>query len=144
MSLYETPFLIPSQPQVRSGSLFIGRYGAAEAPEGDIGQTLEAVEQYAPTVATLIAGLSDQEQLVVLQERVKYLEQQVNIPIIGLYARAKIPEYKARIQVLKGQAETEKLERMIKTSAYIVGLLAIGGLAFFAYSAGYKQLRSSK
>ena len=143
MSLYETPFLIPSQPEVRAGSLFIGRYGAAE-PQDELAQTLEAVEQYAPTVATLIAGLSHQEQLAVLQERVKYLQKQVNIPIIGLYARAKIPEYKARIEVLKGQAETEKLERMIKTSAYVVGLLAIGGLAFFAYSAGYKQLRSSK
>jgi hypothetical protein len=144
MSIYETPFLIPSQPEVLQGSRLTGRYGSTEAPQDDIGQTLEAVEQYAPTVATLIAGLSVEEQEAVLKEKIRYLETQVNTPIIGLYAKAKIPEYKARLVILAKNAETERLERVLKTSAYIFGLLAVGGLAFFAYSAGYKQLRSSE
>ena len=108
MSLYEPPFLIPSEAQVRPVGLHIGRfYGQAEPSEEtppSKDATLAQIEEYAPTVAKLIAGLSPEESAAVLKVRIETLGQYKNIPLLGVYAQSKIREYKAQLTELEVQA----------------------------------------
>ena len=137
---------MPSEPQVRPRGLHIGRFygepqGTEEPPNMDA--TLAQIEQYAPTVAKLIAGLSPEESLAVLKVRTTNLEQYKDIPIIGLYAKNKIKEYKAQIKELETQAEQARFQRIITTAGYVVALFAVGGVAFYYFSSGYRQLREA-
>ena len=143
MSLYEPPFLIPSEPSVQSGSLFIGRYGSPDqaSPPDQTQGTLEAIEQYAPTVVKLISGLSPEESEAVLKERIAYLESQVNTPILGIYARTVLPEYRARLKVLQKHSEEDRLKRIITTAGYVIGLLGVGALTLYVGAKAVKAIK---
>ena len=153
MSIYEPPFLISSQPQVVSSGLHIGRfyggYGAENAPSQEPAPdnstaTLSAIEEYAPTVARLISGLTPEESVEVLQVRIAELKKYETVPLLNIYAKQKIAEYKARLPELKRQAEQARIQRLVTTAGYIVALLALGGLAFYAYSSGYRQIKEAQ
>ena len=147
MSLYEPPFLIPSEAQVRPAGLHIGRfYGQAKTSENapNLDATLEQIEQYAPTVAKLIAGLSPEESAAVLKVRIETLGQYKNIPLIGVYAKNKIREYKAQLTELEAQADQARFQRLITTAGYVVALMAVGGVAFYYFSAGYRQIKEAQ
>ena len=153
MSIYEPPFFVPSHPQVISGGYQIGRYGetmlAAGPTQGSGGGgvppiDLAMIEQYAPTVAKLIYGLTPDESLEVLKARVENLKKYKNVPVVNLYTQGKIAEYQGQIKALEKQAQEAKLQRMLYTAGIIVGLFTLGGIAFFGYSAGYRQLRESE
>lgn len=126
MSIYNPPFLYPIQPTVyRQGMR--QAYGQTDDSETFL-STLKQVEDFAPPIARLIAGLTPEEQLVVLQSKVSNLQKYADVPIIGALVQQKIDEYNARIIVLQKQAKDDQRKRMLQIALLGGGVLLIGTL----------------
>jgi len=116
--------LYPVQPQTFRKGL-VPAYGSSDS---EIITTLQQLEDFAPPVARLIAGLSPEEAIAVLQEKKKMLSQYTKIPVLGKLAQQKINEYEARILALQPQAKTEQQKRFLSVALLGAGVLLVGTL----------------
>lgn len=142
---YLPPMLIPTQGHVARYPYVEALYadtpwGAAEAeaesvpaPPADASydEYLQYVEQYAPTVATLIAGKPADQQYAILKARVNSLKPYKSIPVVGVLIQNRIDRYKAEMSALESQVAHLKYQRYATTALY--SLAVLGGTAMVVW-----------
>ncbi len=157
MKELEVPFLVPypqsfvkageygASSNSRNGTIVtMGAYGADETQQAEQSQvpddtTLASIEEYAPTVARLISGLSPEESLALLQSRVATLERYQDLPLIGFYVRNKIQEYKTRIQALERQAKIARAKQLLELGTWGVGIIGVAGFSILMYKKVFQK-----
>ena len=119
---YMPPFVVPTYPPIyRQGMRALPtpqnyRYGSSELDAVEGVPTVQLIEQFAPSVAKVIAGLTPEEQVEVLNAKIKNLKKYTNIPVVGLVAQDKIMEYSAQLKALDKIARAEKVEKKHRVS----------------------------
>ena len=156
---YMPPFVVPAQPQVfRQGMRPLGTtwkvhnnpmaeyYAAAPADPLAAIQgtpTVEIIEQFAPSVAKLLAGLTPEEQVEVLNAKIKNLQKYTNMPVVGLLAQDKIVEYSARLKALDKMAAAERLKRNIILIGLSMAGLVGASMAFYYLSRARQVIKET-
>lgn len=142
----EAPFLVPSS-NVRQGLIIpYGVYGSPDeepkepTPSVDDDFDLAAIEEYAPTAARLIKGLSPEESIALLQSRISNLEPYKNTPVVGFWVKNKINEYELRLEALKRQARIEQFKSLLTLATWGTALVGATGFALFMFRK-YKQTK---
>jgi hypothetical protein len=97
-------------------------------PTKDLKQYKALAEEFAPTVAKLIAGMSPPEQYAQLEARVKVLSRSpwLHVPLIGAFLQGRLAEYKNRLLALEDEvAHYDAMQRRYKWMATL-GVVAVG------------------
>jgi len=128
---YLPPFLIPSEPQVIRQGMMIGNYYGQASPDDPLPQDfdLSAIEEYAPTVATLIQGLSPDESIAVLEARIENLTPYKDVPGVGIFVTAQLNKYEHRLVALKREAQYDRFRKYLLLAGVAFGVIALAGLA---------------
>ena len=146
MSIYKTPFLYPKPPKIRLGMRM--SYGDTPPQEPSSGSSsseyIAYIQEFAPPIAKVIAGLTPEESVGVLKEKIVFLQRYTKIPIVGVIATQKINEYQQRVYALEKQVQAEKTKRFLIIATYAIGVIAVGGFAFNQYANFVKTTREIK
>ena len=132
----------PSREAYGSASKLLQAVGLPDPSQLSGGDALGLVQEYAPTVAQLIKGLTPQEQQAVLTVKIENLQKYTGIPLIGEFAKDRIKEYQARLAVLPDLIERE--EKRAKTMQLVatMGVVALGAISISALASAVKKVRS--
>ena len=106
--------------------------------ESDVEYALRLTRTYLPTVSELVAGKSAAEKVVILQAKMRSMEQQglLDFPIIGaFYFRPRYEEYAAAIPVLQKEASSVDQTREWKMYGVAAFAGAIAGMLFVGFQA---------
>ena len=147
---YMPVFVRPKQPAVyrlgmRPEDFNLRRvgYGEGLSLESIDAPTQAMIEQFAPTVAQLIAGLSPEEQEQVLNAKIKNLSRYTGLPVVGLLAQGKILEYSAQLKAVKKMAEAERQKRTIVMVGLAMAGLAAASMSFYFFSKGIREIKET-
>tara|TARA_R110000751_G_scaffold18673_1_gene56642 strand:- start:444 stop:815 length:372 start_codon:yes stop_codon:yes gene_type:complete len=105
-------------------------YGASPEPEEEdsLQSTLAMIQDVAPTVQRLIAGLPPAEQAAVLRSKIIQMEQYASVPVIGTFARQRIAQYQARLtEVEKSAGYQRAIEKKVNLLYTLAIIVALGG-----------------
>ena len=103
----------------------------APPAEASYDDYIDYVEQYAPTVASLIAGKPADQQYAILQARVRALKPYKDIPVVGVLIQNRINRYRAEMSALEDQVSHLKYQRIATTALY--GLAVAGAASIVIY-----------
>jgi len=103
----------------------------APPAEASYDEYIDYVEQYAPTVASLIAGKPADQQYAILQARVRALKPYKDIPVVGVLIQNRINRYRAEMSALEDQVSHLKYQRIATTALY--GLAVAGAASIVIY-----------
>ncbi len=92
---------------------------------------LQYVEQYAPTVASLISGKPADQQYAILQSRVRALKPYKDIPVVGVLIQNRIDRYKAEMSALESQVSHLRYQRIATTALYSLAVLGGAGIVIY-------------
>jgi len=146
---YMPPFVVPTYPPIyRQGMRALPtpqnyRYGSSELDAVEGVPTVQLIEQFAPSVAKVIAGLTPEEQVEVLNAKIKNLKKYTNIPVVGLVAQDKIMEYSAQLKALDKIARAEKLKRNIVLVGLTMAGLVGASMAFYYFSKARQVIKET-
>lgn len=99
--------------------------------QGTYDEYLQYVEQYAPTVASLISGKPADQQYAILQSRVRALKPYKDIPVVGVLIQNRIDRYKAEMSALESQVSHLRYQRIATTALYSLAVLGGAGIVIY-------------
>ena len=134
----EAPFLEATRT-VRQGLVVpYGVYGSddtmTQAPSPDDDFDLATIEEYAPTAARLIKGLSPEESIALLESRIENIRPYQDLPVVGVFVKNKIKEYELRLDALKRQANIERIKRLLTLATWGIGLTGVAGFSLWMWN----------
>ena len=118
-------------------------YGASpeSTEEESLQSTLEIIQDVAPTVQRLIAGLPPAEQAAVLRSKILQMEQYASVPGVGWFARQRISQYQARLSEVEKSAGYQRSIEEKTNLLYTLGIIiALGGVVLVGAKA-IKELK---
>lgn len=149
---YMPPFVVPKYPPVyrqgmrpAAGSIHRTPYGSDDDLDLAAGApTATMIEQFAPSVAKVIAGLTPEEQVEVLNAKIINLRKYTGIPVVGLLAQDKILEYSARLKALEKMSRAAALQRNITLVGLTMGTLVLASMAFYYFSRARREIQETR
>ena len=116
-------------------------YGETTENGDDLQSTLAVIQDIAPTVQRLVAGLPPAEQAAVLRSKISQLQQYANVPGVGFFARQRIMQYEARLTEVEKSAGYQRKIEMKTNLLYTIGI-GLGLTLLVLYGARtFKELR---
>ena len=118
-------------------------YGASPEPEeeDDLQSTLQIIQDIAPTVQRLVAGLPPAEQAAVLRTKIVQMQQYTTWPGVGWFARQRIGQYQARlVEVEKSAGYQRSIEEKTNFLYTLAIIIALGGTVLMGAKA-IKELK---
>ena len=141
----EAPFLEATRTFRQGLVVPYGVYGAdeqstAQTASADDDFDLATIEEYAPTAARLIKGLSPEESIALLESRIENIKPYQDLPVVGVFVKNKIKEYELRLDALKRQAMVERIKRSLTLATWGIGLTGVAGFSLWMWNK-YKQTK---
>jgi len=86
------------------------------------------IEEFAPTVGKLLAGMTPVEQYAQLEARIKLMKKSpwLRVPIIGGFLQGRLAEYKARLLALEEEVAHHKALQKQKKLIWTLGTVGVG------------------
>ena len=118
-------------------------YGNPEEPEeeNDMAANLALLEDIAPTVQRLVAGLPPAEQAAVLRSKIQTLQPYASAPVIGFFARQRISQYTARLAEVEKSAGYQRAIEQKTNVIYALGIVIAAGTALLIGAKAVKELK---
>ncbi len=105
----------------------------AGIPTKELGEYKAIAEEFAPTIAKLVSGMSPVEQYAQLEARIKVINTSAwrNVPVVGTFLTGRLEEYKARLIALEEEMEDYREIKRKKQLAWTIGVIGAGTLVLF-------------
>jgi hypothetical protein len=119
-----------------------GAYGNPEAPAEESEMNLALLEDIAPTVQRLVAGLPPAEQAAVLRSKIQTLQPYASAPVIGFFARQRISQYQARLSEVEKSAGYQRAIEQKTNLIYTFGIIIAASVALMVGTKAIKEIKS--
>ena len=108
----------------------------------DLGEYKAVAEEFAPTIARLVAGMSPIEQYAQLEARIKVMNHSPwrNVPVVGSFLTSRLAEYKARLIALEEEMEDYREAQRKKQLALTLGIVGAGTLILYGLTGVIKNI----
>ena len=86
------------------------------------------VEEFAPTVGKLLAGMTPVEQYAQLEARIKVMKKSpwLRVPLIGGFLQGRLAEYRARLVALEEEVSDYRELKKQKKLIWTLGTVGVG------------------